>query len=182
MRIWSLVKKDLRKILSFQKSKHLCATMITWTIRCKLYKLLASLSITSTLNFEGKKNGPCTFKCRLYKLLASLLVTSIRAIFKLVTNPRCWNHSCSLGNHSSNSLSKLVQTTMTKLKQSAQRILACHTHHGGNFKSFCEVNQKFQRLLLLFFSIPRHTKGNQAAGQNCARNRCVSRRCKIHTT
>ena len=46
------------------------------------------------------------------------------------------------------------------------RILA-HTI-GGNLKSFCEVNQKFQRFLL-FFSILRHTKGNQAAGQNRAR-------------
>ena len=46
------------------------------------------------------------------------------------------------------------------------RILA-HTL-GGNFKSFCEVNQKFQRFLLFFFIIPHHTKGNQAAGQNRA--------------
>ena len=39
---------------------------------------------------------------------------------------------------------------------------------GGNLKLFCEVNQKFQRFLL-FFSILRHTKGNQAAGPNLAR-------------
>ena len=50
------------------------------------------------------------------------------------------------------------------------RILAhTHTHTlGGNFKSFCEVNQKFQLFFLLFFSIPHHTKGNQAARQNHA--------------
>ena len=47
------------------------------------------------------------------------------------------------------------------------RIILAHTL-GGNFESFCEVNQKLQRLLL-FFLIPRHTKENQAAGQNRAR-------------
>ena len=72
----------------------------------------------------------------------------------------------------------------TKLKQSDKNI-STHTL-GGNFKSFCEVNRKFQRFLL-FSSIPHHTKGNQAAGQNHLRigayrvvqtlaYRCVSRR------
>ena len=51
--------------------------------------------------------------------------------------------------------------------------ISAHTL-GGNLKSFCEVNQKFKRFLL-FFSIPRHTKGNQAVEQNRA-GRCVSRR------
>ena len=46
------------------------------------------------------------------------------------------------------------------------RILA-HTL-GEYFKSFSEVNQKFQRFLM-FFSIRRHTKGNHAAGKNRAR-------------
>ena len=58
----------------------------------------------------------------------------------------------------------LVHTTIPNYNR-VTRILA-HTL-GGNFKSFCEVNQKFQRFL--FFSIPRHTKGNQAVGQNCER-------------
>ena len=48
---------------------------------------------------------------------------------------------------------------------------------GGNFKSSCEVNQKFQRFLL-FFSTPHHTKGNQAAGQNRAR---IGAYCVVQT-
>ena len=47
------------------------------------------------------------------------------------------------------------------------RILA-HTL-GGNLKSFCKVNQKFQLFLGFFFFIPRHTKGTQAVGQNHTR-------------
>ena len=60
----------------------------------------------------------------------------------------------------------LVHTTIPNYNR-VTRIILAHIL-GGNFKSFCEVNQKFQRFLL-FFSIPRHIIGNQAAGQNRAR-------------
>ena len=55
----------------------------------------------------------------------------------------------------------------SKLQQSDKNIT---NTLGGNFKSFCEANQKFKRHLL-FFSIPRHTKRipSGAAVQNRAR-------------
>ena len=59
----------------------------------------------------------------------------------------------------------LVHTTIPNYNR-VTRNISTHTL-GGNFESFCKVNQKFQRFLL-FFSIPRHTKGNQAAGKNHA--------------
>ena len=65
----------------------------------------------------------------------------------------------------------LVHTTISNYN----RVTKISTHTPvGNFKSFCEVNQKFKHFFFLFFVfcfsfIPRHTKGNQTARQNRAR-------------
>ena len=44
---------------------------------------------------------------------------------------------------------------------------------GGNFKSFCEINQKFKRFLL-FFSILRNTKRKPSDGAKSCVYKCVS--------
>ena len=64
----------------------------------------------------------------------------------------------------------LVHTTIPNYNR-VTRILGYTL--GGNFESFCGVNQKFKRFLL-FFSVPHH-KGNQVAGQNRTPYRCVPR-------
>ena len=72
----------------------------------------------------------------------------------------------------------LFNTTIPNYRpNSVTRILA-HTL-SGNFESFCEVNQKFKRLLLLLLliSIPRHTKRKPGGGPKlCPYRRTAS--CK----
>ena len=63
----------------------------------------------------------------------------------------------------------LVHSTISNYNW-VTRILA-HTL-GGNFESFCEVNPVFEHFVL-FFSIPRHTKGNPSG-------RAKLYRCILH--
>ena len=51
---------------------------------------------------------------------------------------------------------------------------------GGNFKSFCEVNQNSSVFFFfMFFSIPRHIKRKPSGGGKSCVYKCVPRRANI---
>ena len=63
----------------------------------------------------------------------------------------------------------------TKLQQHVKNI---STHTRGNFESFCEVNQKIKRFVVVFSLYRAIQKGNQVAGQNCVR---IGAYCVVQT-
>ena len=92
-----------------------------------------------------------------------MTVTSYQANFAS-HRTRAWHD---IGNTTKYSVTfYLVHTTIPNHNR-VTRIIITHTL-GGNFKSFCQLNQKFQRFWL-FSSTLRRTKGKQAAGQNRSR-------------